>query len=212
MPTHLAGGTVWPLAWPRPARSCDLSPASWGILWRFRRSITSNGRTNTENVFEKRFPRQRRERAYEAKIKGSVGKSVGIARKVNHMKTITGEWLRLHGACESQVRVVEATWPQGAELTEANLRIAAELSLDLDWLASHVLEASAWARYEAEVAPALARFEAERAPALARYEAERAPALARFKAERASALARFKAEKASALWNALERQFGTSRN
>ena len=95
------------------------------------------------------------------------------------MKTITGEWLRLHGACESQVRVVEATWPQGAELTEANLRIAAELSLDLDWLASHVLEASAWARYEAEVAPALARFKAERAPAL---------------------------------WNALERQFGTSRN
>ena len=84
------------------------------------------------------------------------------------MKTITGKWLRLQGACESQVRVVEATWPQGAELTEANLRIAAELSLDLDWLASHVL-----------VAPALARF---------------------------------KAERASALWNALERQFGTSRN
>ena len=35
---------------------------------------------------------------------------------------ITKDWLLMQGACERGISVFERTWPEGAEVTEANLR------------------------------------------------------------------------------------------
>ena len=54
-------------------------------------------------------------------------------------KTITADWLRQQGGCEDQVTKFAAEWPAGAEITQSNLMRAANLRLDIDWLALRVL-------------------------------------------------------------------------
>jgi hypothetical protein len=76
--------------------------------------------------------------------------------------------LRAWHACENQVQVFEAEWPQGAALTLRNARRAAVLGLDLNWLARQVLTPSAWAAYKAACAPAWAAYKAACARALFR--------------------------------------------
>ena len=90
-------------------------------------------------------------------------------------KCVTAAMLRAWHACESQVRVFEAEWPQGAALTLRNARRAAVLGLDLNWLARQVLTPSALAAR----ASALATYCVARAPAWAAYEAVCARALFR---------------------------------
>jgi len=120
-------------------------------------------------------------------------------------KCVTAAMLRAWHACESQVRVFEAEWPQGAALTLRNARRAAVLGLDLNWLARQVLTPSALAAYEAVRAPALAAYEAACAPAWAAYEAVRAPALAAYCVACAPALAAYGAACARALFRAIEK-------
>ena len=64
------------------------------------------------------------------------------------MTRIDAAWLRAHNACEEQVVIFEAEWPDGADITAENILRAVELELDFDWLAPHVLSASGYAAYE----------------------------------------------------------------
>ena len=59
----------------------------------------------------------------------------------------------LAGACREQRERFAAEWPDGAEVTEANVLRAFVLGLDVDWLLSHVLPAPLWAEYQRQRAP-----------------------------------------------------------
>ena len=92
------------------------------------------------------------------------------------MKTFyTAQMLKEEGADCSQVDIFKNEWPDGAELTEANLLRAAELQLSLGWWAQHFLpapiqsecmcqEALLWAEYVCQAV--LLRAEYERQVAL----------------------------------------------
>ena len=71
------------------------------------------------------------------------------------IKRISHRWLTRHEACSDQVDIFDREWPDGADLTAQNIRRAAELHLDLHWLAIHILKAVAWRAYEEAKAPAL---------------------------------------------------------
>ena len=67
---------------------------------------------------------------------------------------ITAEYLRKMGACEDQVEVFEAEWPDGAKPLLKNLMRCAELGLDLEWFAIECLTVPAWEEYKKVIAPA----------------------------------------------------------
>jgi len=68
--------------------------------------------------------------------------------------TITAEWLRKRNACEGQVAIFAAEWPDGVQLSEPGLLRAVALKLDLYWLAGNVLSPPAREAYREAVAPA----------------------------------------------------------
>ena len=49
-------------------------------------------------------------------------------------KLITAAWLLKRGACKHQVMQFQTEWPQGAEVTVANLQKAQRMDLSLIWL------------------------------------------------------------------------------
>ena len=110
---------------------------------------------------------------------------------MNIPETITAQMLRERHACRDQVGLFEATWPNGARLTLANLRKAARLGFDLDWWAGNFLPATALAEYKKAAAPALAAYHKATAPARAEYEKATAPAWAEYQKARAPALAAY---------------------
>ena len=71
------------------------------------------------------------------------------------MTLITSEWLCKKHACAEQVAVFEREWPDGAEITEANVLRALTLKLDIVWFAAVFLQPSAWAAYKEAVARCL---------------------------------------------------------
>ena len=93
----------------------------------------------------------------------------------------------LKGACTDQLKTFIAEWPDGAKVTLKNCRRAAELKLDINWLASRVLTAPALAKYEKARASAWAEYEKARAPAWAEYDKATASAWAEYEKARASA-------------------------
>lgn len=54
-------------------------------------------------------------------------------------KKITRRWAQRREACEGQVEIFAKEWPDGAELTRANLMRAAALGLSVAWLAVDLL-------------------------------------------------------------------------
>ncbi len=46
---------------------------------------------------------------------------------------ITAAWLLKKGACKHQVMQFQMEWPDGAEITPENVRIASRMGLDLPW-------------------------------------------------------------------------------
>lgn len=48
---------------------------------------------------------------------------------------ITAAWLRERDACAAEVRIFEAEWPEGVEVTPESIERARKLNLDLAWLA-----------------------------------------------------------------------------
>ena len=73
---------------------------------------------------------------------------------------ITEAWLTKHGACAYRVAKFTAIWPDGAEMTEANLLLAADADLPLDWLARRL---PIWEEYERQEAPIRAKYERQEA-------------------------------------------------
>ena len=67
---------------------------------------------------------------------------------------ITKQWLIAAHACHSQVEIFDEEWPNGAEITLENYLRAAELDLDLDWLAKNMFFASTQEAYCKAVARA----------------------------------------------------------
>lgn len=62
---------------------------------------------------------------------------------------MTADWLRrCNPTCKNQLAIFEGEWPDGAPLTEANLKRAAELGLDLDWIAECYLAPRVYAEYQ----------------------------------------------------------------
>ena len=86
------------------------------------------------------------------------------------MTLITSEWLRKKHACAQQVAVFEREWPDGAEITEANVLRALTLNLDIVWFAAVYLQPSAWAAYEKATASAGAAYKEAIASAWAAYK------------------------------------------
>lgn len=60
---------------------------------------------------------------------------------------IDSEWLKMRGACDSQVDVFEGQWPDGGEVSEESLVAAADLGLDINWLAEKLLRYPQHAEY-----------------------------------------------------------------
>ena len=65
---------------------------------------------------------------------------------------ITAAMLRRMGACEEQVAAFEEEWPDGADVTEKNALRAVALGLDVDWLATRVLNGAALEQYDKAIA------------------------------------------------------------
>lgn len=59
---------------------------------------------------------------------------------------ITVTKLRKWGATCQDVEVFKRKWPRGAELTRENIHLAADLGLDLGWLALEVIQEDGGAR------------------------------------------------------------------
>jgi hypothetical protein len=89
---------------------------------------------------------------------------------------ITHQWLLDRGACADQAARFAALWPEGAELTRANLARAADAGLALAWLVPQVLTAPALRALSEALAPALRAYDEATAPALLAYNEATAPA------------------------------------
>ena len=79
---------------------------------------------------------------------------------------ITVEWLQSKGACGGAVETFRQYWPDGAEWTRKNLKLAAGRRFDLTWLAEKALTIPARAAYDAADAQAWAAYDAAIAQAL----------------------------------------------
>ena len=120
------------------------------------------------------------------------------------MKTISVKWLEDVEACHSQVDIFRCEWGEGEiEITRARLIRAAELGLDLDWLAKMVLTAPIDAKWRAERVQIDAKWDAERDPIDAKWDAERVQIDAKWDAERVQIDAKWNAERDTALVDAL---------
>jgi hypothetical protein len=61
------------------------------------------------------------------------------------MKRVTRDMLK--GACEEQLELFICTWPDGAEVTEANALKAAKLGFHAGWVAWKLLSHSRYIEY-----------------------------------------------------------------
>jgi len=113
---------------------------------------------------------------------------------------ITTDWLVSRDACADQIAIFAAEWPDGAELTERNLLRAAELHLDLYWLARCILPPQARAEYERVEGPAWAEYERVRDQARAEYERVKDQARAEYERVEGPARAEYERVRDQALW------------
>jgi len=84
---------------------------------------------------------------------------------------ITVKMLKKHNACEDQVDLFEATFPDGVQVTEAVCLAVAD-KFDFSWAADSLPPPEARAEYSAKHAPIWAEYEAKRAPIWAEYWAK----------------------------------------
>lgn len=64
-------------------------------------------------------------------------------------------WLTRRKACSEEVAIFDAEWPNGAEISAANILRAVTLELNIDWFARRILTAPAERAYEETTASAL---------------------------------------------------------
>lgn len=77
---------------------------------------------------------------------------------------ITTQLLQSNGACKNQIAIFQAIWPNGAEMTAANLSKAVTLGLNVDWLAEKILMTSALVEYKRIRGPEWAEYERKTMP------------------------------------------------
>ena len=104
---------------------------------------------------------------------------------------ITPKLLVSLNACEEQYQKFVDEWPDGAEVTVANVLRAIEIDLDLDWFIREFFTPTALDEYERVRDAALAEYEKATAPALAEFERVRDTAWAEFEKATAPALAEY---------------------
>jgi len=78
---------------------------------------------------------------------------------------ITKQWLIMAHACHNQVEIFDEAWPDGAEITLKNYLRAAELGLDLDWLANNIFSVPALEAYRKAMAQAQKAYDKAIVPA-----------------------------------------------
>lgn len=81
---------------------------------------------------------------------------------------ITADMLRAKGALCDQVKVFEATFPEGTAVTLESVDVALAAGLGVGWFASRFLSAKLWAELKRQCAPFRAEY--ERATLRAEYE------------------------------------------
>jgi hypothetical protein len=86
-------------------------------------------------------------------------------------ETLSVAELRAHDICGGQLALFRATFGDEAEVTEANMTHAADVGLQIEWLARFIATVPALAEFAAARDQAQAVFEAARAEALAAHEA-----------------------------------------
>src|SRR3990167_3823589 len=123
-------------------------------------------------------------------------------RKDKSMK-ITHEYLVGLGASCEQLDTFSEEWPDGAEVTLDNCLRAAELHLNLDWLAEKMFPARALEAYRQATAPALEAYEQAIAPAWEAYQRAKAPAREAYEQAIAPAWEAYQRAKAQA-WEAYQ--------
>ena len=111
-------------------------------------------------------------------------------------RRISPKWLEDKGACGDQVKLFAGEWPDGCDVTEANLRRAGEIGMLLEWLADRALPRSLYADYQAKRAPLDADYRAKFAPLVANYQAKREALYADYQAKRALLDADYEAKRA----------------
>ena len=112
----------------------------------------------------------------------------------------TAQMLREKGASCPQVDIFKEKWPDGADLTEANLVRAAELELNLGWWAQRFLLASLWDEYWRQDALLWIKFQRQDALLWAKYRRQNALLLAEFKRQEALLLAEYRRQVALLIW------------
>ena len=113
---------------------------------------------------------------------------------------VTLPLLRALGACEDQIDIFEALYPDGVDVAPATVEAAHVAGLNVVWLATSEARATrdaasapAKAAYQAATAPAKAAYRAAVAQAWADYQATIAPAWADYQAAIAPAKADYQA-------------------
>ena len=117
------------------------------------------------------------------------------------VEKVTAEMLRRKGAACPALTRFQAEWPDGAEVTLANLLRAAELNLNLFWWENHFLPDPLRAEFERQMAPLWAELDHPAAP----LQAEQvAPLRAEFTCHMAPPWAELGGQAARLIWQLLE--------
>jgi len=111
---------------------------------------------------------------------------------------ITTELLKEKNACEDDIEIFQAEWPDGAEMTLENLLRIVELELDLDWFTENFLDESAQREYDEAIAPARRECDEAIASAHQKYDEAIAPAHQKYQEAIASAHQKYQEAIASA--------------
>jgi len=123
-------------------------------------------------------------------------------------KRITVAWLRRRKACENQVSIFGVEWPQGASLSRENLLRAAELKLDLDWLAEEILTPPLRDAYQKAKAPLREAYQKATAPLREAYQKAKAPLRKAYQKATAALWDAYQKAKAPLLANIIEEDNG----
>lgn len=87
---------------------------------------------------------------------------------------ITVDLLRRHRAYPNEIAIVAAEWPEGCEVSEANLLRAGELGLNLDWFADLFLPPLLRAAYQRQDRVLLIEYDRQVAAFGAEHERQKA--------------------------------------
>ena len=116
---------------------------------------------------------------------------------------VTADLLRAKYACASQVRLFEALFPGGTEITQ-ELCAKHARSFDWGWAAKNLLPEKQWEDYVEGRGLLMKDYVAARAPLWADYAAKHAVLWADYEAKRAPLLADYDAKRVLIFWEVIQ--------